>query len=282
MTAAIGQLTTGWEPDVAVGDTIVRRYLFHFASLCDAFAKAGGGRTMKSSTLRASDLGRPAGYWNAATLLQPPSDWRTTLDEVDAFFAGGTGEAMLWSAWPTPDLRERGWRLSGHPPLLIRPPATQVGLPSIADPDVRTVRTAAELARWERTVIEAYPIPRLAGALPGALAAPALLDDDRLRFLTAHLEGHAVSAAVSFVEHGVGSLAFGATVPAARRRGLWQQLAVARIRTMPQLWVAGVFSDFSRPGGERLGFVPVQRFTLWVRDRGPREPERSDNRKESR
>jgi hypothetical protein len=123
MTAAIEQLTTGWEPDLPVGDTMVRRYLFHFASLCNAFATAAGGRTMESSALGASDLGHPSGYWNAATLLQPPSDWQATLDEVEAFFAGGTGEAMLWSAWPTPDLRERGWHLSGHPPLLIRPPA---------------------------------------------------------------------------------------------------------------------------------------------------------------
>jgi hypothetical protein len=38
---------------------------------------------------------------------------------------------------------------------------------------------------------------------------------------------------------------------------------------MPDLWVTGVFSDFSRLGAERLGFVPVQRFTLWVCDRGP-------------
>jgi hypothetical protein len=101
------------------------------------------------------------------------------------------------------------------------------------------------------------------------MAGPSLLDDMRLRFLTAHLDGQVVSAAASFVDHGVGSLAFGATLPRARRRGLWQQLAVARIRTMPDLWVTGVFSDFSRPGAERLGFVPIERFTLWVRDRPP-------------
>ena len=86
--------------------------------------------------------------------------------------------------------------------------------------------------------------------------------------MTGHLDHEIVSAAIAFVDHGLGSLAFGTTQPGARRRGLWQQLAVARIRTMPDLWVAGVFSDLSRPGAERLGFVPVQRFTLWVRDRG--------------
>ena len=280
MAAAIEQLSTGWEPEVPVADTMVRRFLFHHASLCDAFATAAGGRTVESAALRAADLGRPGGYWNAATLLRPPSDWQATLDEVEAFFAGGTGEAMLWSAWPTPDLRERGWRLSGHPPLLIRPPATQVALPSVTGADLRTVRDVTELAEWERTAIEGYPLPALIGARPGALAGPSLLDDNRLRFLTAHLDGRVVSAAASFVEHGVGSLAFGATLPTARRRGLWQELAIARIRTMPDLWITGVFSDFSRPGAERLGFVPVQRFTLWVRDRGPAptRPHREESR----
>jgi hypothetical protein len=95
MTAAIDQLSTGWDPDVPVGDTMVRRYLFHFASLCDAFATAAGGRTVESAALRASDLGHPGGYWNAATLLQPPTDWQATLDEVEAFFPrDGRGDAV--------------------------------------------------------------------------------------------------------------------------------------------------------------------------------------------
>jgi hypothetical protein len=45
---------------------------------------------------------------NAATLLRPlPFDRAgEVLDEVEGFFDGpGRGEAYLWSAWPTPDLR---------------------------------------------------------------------------------------------------------------------------------------------------------------------------------
>ena len=76
-----------------------------------------------------------------------------------------------------------------------------------------------------------------------------------------------MSAAASFVAHGIGSLAFGATLPAARRRGLWRQLALVRLRAVPDLPVAGVFSDFSRPGAEVLGFLPIVRLTLWVLER---------------
>jgi ribosomal protein S18 acetylase RimI-like enzyme len=267
MTAEAMALTTGWEPDLPVSDTMVRRYLFHNGELCAAFARAAGGHTLDTAAVAAADLRRPSGYWNAATLLEPPTDWDETLDVVEAFFAGGTGEAMLWSPWPTPDLRERGWRLSGHPPLLVRPPARDVPPPAIPVDDVRDVRTADDLNRWERVFVEGYPLPELAGSPPGTMAGPALLDDPRLRLFTAAIDGEPVSAAAMFVAHGIGSLAFGATLPAARRRGLWRQLAVTRLRAAPDVWMAGVFSDFSRPGAEALGFVPILRLTLWVRER---------------
>ncbi len=259
-------LTTGWEPDLPVGDTMLRRYLFHSSELSATFARAAAGSVLETHAMSASDLLHPSGYWNQATLFQPPTDWDQTIDAVESFFAGGTGDAVLWSAWPTPDLRERGWKLSGHPPLLVRPPA---GLPSLdgAIDDVREVSTEPELAAWERVAIDGYPLPELAGAAAGAMASPALLDDPRVRFWTAELEGRPVSAAASFVAHGIGSLAFGTTLPSARRRGLWRQLALARLRTVPDLPVAGVFSDLSRPGAEALGFLPVVRLTLWVLER---------------
>jgi len=260
-------LATGWEPDLPVGDTLLRQHLFHTSELSATFARAAGGRTLDTPAIAAADLGNASGYWNAATLLQPPNNWDETLEAVESFFADGTGEAMLWSAWPTPDLRERGWRLSGHPPLLVRPPSRDLPPPAAAVDDVHEVRNAADLATWERVAVEGYPLPELAGAPPATMADPALLDDPRLRFWTAQVDGRPVSAAAAFVAHGIGSLAFGATVPTARRRGLWRQLAITRLRAMPDLWLAGCFSDFSRPGAEALGFAPILRLTLWVRER---------------
>ena len=80
---------------------------------------------LRRDDLVAADLGRPAAMHNAATLLRPlPFDRPGgVLDEVEGFFdGGGSGEVYLWSAWPTPDLRPRGWVLEGHPPMLLRPP----------------------------------------------------------------------------------------------------------------------------------------------------------------
>ena len=267
MTVKTERLTTGWEPELPAADTLLRQYLLHTSELNATFARAAGGRTLETAAVAAADLRRPSGYWNAATLLQPPDDWDGTLDVVESFFDGGTGEAVFWSPWPTPDLRRRGWRLSGHPPLLVRSPARDVPPPATSTVDVREVESEPELAAWERVAIDGYPLRELADAPPGTMADPALLDDSRVSFWLAYIDGQPVSAAAAFVAHGVGSLAFGATLQAARRRGLWRQLAVARMAAVPDHWLVGAFSDFSRPGAEALGFVPIVRLTLWVRPR---------------
>ena len=267
MDATQERLTTGWEPDVPVEDTLVRRYLFHNVQLCSAFAYAGGGHALETPDVGMADLGRPSPRAAAAAWPRSSSRWDAVLDEIERFYAGGHGEAMLWSAWPTPDLRRRGWRLSGHPPLLFRPPALIVPPPAGAPAAVVRVTDAAELAEWERVAVEGYPMPELVPVRPGAMAAPVLLGDDRLAFWLGHDDGRAVSAAASFASHGIASFALGVTRPEVRRRGHWQALAAARLAAHPDVWVAGVFSDLSRSGAEAIGFVPVQRLTLWILDR---------------
>ena len=71
--------TTGWEHDSAVGDTLLRRYLFHHAALGAAFTLAGGGRTLDADDVSMADLGRPGGFFNGAVLLTPPADWDDVL-----------------------------------------------------------------------------------------------------------------------------------------------------------------------------------------------------------
>ena len=263
------ELATGWESDLPVGDTVIRRYLHHWAAACEAFAVAAGGRAVTTPAYAAADYRRPSGYFNSATLLQPPAEgrWDEVVSAVEEFFAGGHGEALLWSAWPTPDLRPRGWRLEGHPPVLVRPPAAAVPPPAAPDVDVRVVSDTAGLRDWELVAVEGYPMPELEPVVPGVLAAASLLDDHRLGFRVGFEDDRAVSIGTSFVEHGLASLALGVTRPEARRAGHWQRHAIERLWVAPELWTAGVFSDFSRPGAEQLGFVPLQRLTLWALDR---------------
>lgn len=260
-------LATGWEPDTPTDDTMLRRYLLHNADLTSAIARAGGGDVVKDDSFVAADLRRPSGYWNAVTLLSPPQDWEATLDSIEGIAGRGRGTVSLWSAWPTPDLRDRGWRLSGHPPLLLRPPAPVWSAPRSAGRTLARVRNEEALREWERVAIEGYPLDELMDEPPGGVAPPALLDDERFSFWSGLDGDTAVHAAMSFESRGLGSLAFGATLEPYRHRGHWRASAVRRLQSMSPPWSAGVFSDHSRAGAERLGFVPITRLTLWLLER---------------
>jgi hypothetical protein len=267
-SAAVGTayLTSGWEPDLADDDSICLRWLRHFSAQLAAFAEAAGGWVVRDERYLLADHGRPASFFNGAVLLAPWSDdaaFGAVVDEIEARTAGGAGAFSLWSIWPTPDLRARGWELDGHPPLLVRPPAPAVLDGPLPDP----VRTAAELAAWERVVVRGYPMDDLQPFRPGTLAAPALLDDPRLRFWTSSEGGAPVTASAQFVAHGLAGFAMGVTLPAHRRAGHWARHVQLRLALEPDLWHVGVFSDHSRAGAERAGFTPVVRHTLWHRTR---------------
>lgn len=262
-----GHLTTGWEPGLEDDDSLCLRWLRHWSAQIAAFTNAAGGTVVHDDRYLLADTGRPASYFNAAVLLAPcgDTDFSALMDEIEARTAGGTGEVFLWSLWPTPDLRHRGWELEGHPPLMARPPSSP--LPPAAGPEPDRVRSAAELADWERVVVAGYPMTDLQPFRPGVLAAPALLDDPRLRFWTTAVGGTPVTASAQFVAHGVAGFAMAVTLPSHRHTGHWTRHVHVRLAAEPDLWHVGVFSDFSRAGAERAGFVPVVRHTLWRRTR---------------
>jgi hypothetical protein len=258
-------LTTGWEPEVPVGDTLLRQFVHALADSLAGPIQALGGRVARSDALVAADLGRPASYYNGATLLRPPDPggWSPIIDEVERLLLAGpvTGDVYLWSPWGTPDLRRRGWVLEGHPPFLFRPlggslPPAALGL------EVRAVSDAAALAEWERVVVEGYPFDDLAPWRPGVLFDERVLATP-LRLWLGRVGGRPVGAAASYVAHGFHVLALGVVLPEARRRGYWETLLGARLAEHPGLPSGSLFSDLSRPGAERNGYVPITRFTLW-------------------
>ena len=76
------ELVTGWEPEVPVGDTVLRRFVHAWAESLAGPVAAVGGRVQRRDGLVISDLGRPAAYYNGATLLRPPApdEWRMLVD----------------------------------------------------------------------------------------------------------------------------------------------------------------------------------------------------------
>src|SRR5882672_10395951 len=141
MTAASTALTTGWEADLPIADTVLRRFVFAHADRLCRLAACTGGRTESWAGARLVDLASPVPFDNAAVLLRPPTavDLATVAARARSFFPAGRAW-VLFSAWPTPDLSALGLRLVGHPPLMLRPAGPWPAPPACATSSARWAR----------------------------------------------------------------------------------------------------------------------------------------------
>jgi hypothetical protein len=257
-------LETGWLPDTPVTDNLLRQFVFNQAGVNEAVAEGAGGRTRRTDDVLLADAGSPVPYHNQALLTRPLGGaGDPVLDEVEGFFAGVRHAVTLLSMWPTPDLAARGWVAVGHPAMVVRGPGP-VGFAPAPDVELRRVTTADDLATAERVAVEGYPMEDAQGAPPGTLFPPSLLES-AVTVRLGLLAGEPVATGFSSVACGLQNLCLGATLPAARRRGVWEALVWARVGDAPELPAVAFTSDYSRPGFLRMGFLPVTRFTLWLR-----------------
>lgn len=251
-------LVAGWEPTVPVADTFLRRFVRALGRSSAGPVEALGGTVVSTDDFTLTDLGRPAPFHNTVTLLRPVGDPDRLGDELATVLHAGRGTVWLWSAWPVPDLGSWGWRLSGHPPLLLRPPAPVDLPPPPPELEIRPVTDRDGLADWLRVVAVAFP---LLGLAPGGGADPDVLRDPDQRLWVGYVDGRPVSSAAAYHAHGLNLFATGATLPAFRGRGYWRAMVRRRLLDAPDAPAAALFSDHSRGPAERLGFLPLLRFT---------------------
>lgn len=266
MTTTHPDLETGWRPDTPVGDTYLRRYVCNLTTSWLAAADAMEQRTLRSDAFAAADFGRPVGLFNSVTLTQPAldGDLRDVLDGIEAFYDTGTGDVHLWSPWPTPDLSERGWELEGHPPMLLRPPSGPVDVAAPDDLRIVRVTDARGVDDWCRVAVEGFPLEEVMPYRTGDLLDERILRDERWRLFVGYAEDRPVCVGTLFVAYGLGHFFLAVTRPEARGRGYYGAMSRTRMAAVPDLPLAAVFSDMSRPAAEtRLGFLPLTRFTLW-------------------
>ncbi|HUR14350.1 MAG TPA: hypothetical protein VM097_07640 [Mycobacteriales bacterium] len=259
MTTTTRPLENGYLDDTPVQDTVLRRFLHNQADLTALIAEAGGGDVVRRADVVVAAFDTPVVYQNEAVLLRPLTGLDDeVLDLAEAQLAARHG--VLVSAWPTPDLTARGWELVGHPTFVVRGPQ-----PAVADRSVvRRATTPEELAVAERVVAEGYPVPEAQGAPPGFGYPAGVLGSALNVYLGLH-EDEVVATAASYEAHGLLNLCMAATLPAARRHGVWSALAHTRLAQAPHLPAAATTSDYSRKGFEKLGFQPVTRLTMWAR-----------------
>jgi hypothetical protein len=265
-------LETGWLPTTPISDSYLRRFLWNWADACAATARAFDGHILDTDTVRLADAGLPVVFSNCATLIQPLSaeNVEATLGQITAFYAFDdpirSGEVLLVSAWPTGDLRPYGWSLMGHPPIHLMPQGVSA---RSAPPDLRIVRVdSPELLHiWEQTVSRGYPLEGLEDAPAGTLAAPSLLADPHYGAWVGFVENRPVVASAAWAAHGVVNVTLVATVPDARRKGYGEALTWSASHLDPTLPAMLLSSDDGRPVYERMGYLPLQRMTLWFRGR---------------
>ncbi|MEA2686613.1 MAG: hypothetical protein QOE93_1808 [Actinomycetota bacterium] len=263
MTTAV-HLTHGWEPDLAVGDTLLRGFLFAFADRLATMADGVGGRLRRTPEACFADPHSAFVFDNGVVLLQPPgvADIAAVVaDALDFYPPGRTW--ILFSAWPLPDLSSAGLELVGHPPFLLRTPAPFIR----TDPPgsrIVEVTTRQQLADFERVLVEGYPMPEGGAILDHRLLGGAIrlwvgYDD------SPDGEGRAVAVSGAHVAHGLVEVDWVATLPDVRGRGWGAALTGRAVAVEPDLPAVLISSDDGRPVYERLGFLAVHRCTVWAR-----------------
>ena len=265
-------LRSGWEPDMPVEDSLLRRFLINWTDSIEAHGVAQDGRAPRRDDLTAFDLGRPSFGGNVATLLAPlfPADVDEVWTALDAFYGftrgDATGDVWMFSPWPTPDLRPHGWTLVGYQPLMLRPAGGEAP-PDPSGLRIEGVRDAVSPRAFETTMVRGFEARELEGERPGTLFGAGLLDDDRVRLWIGWEDNQPVCAAAVFVAAGINDVTLVGTIPEARRRGYGAALTWRATLADPALPALLIATDEGRAVSERMGYMALFRFTVWLRER---------------
>jgi hypothetical protein len=254
-------LTTGWEPELDAADSIVRGCVLVHASWAITPARSLGRAWRDGPEWAGGHTGDRGALTNLVMLKQPAVDLDRVIGEVDGLLPAGVPYLFV-SPWPTPDLRPFGFGLVGHPPLMYRPwlaPGDEaMGL------EVRSVASDAELAVAERVLIEGYPLPELQPFTPGGLYAPEMVDD-ATRIVVAYDGDEPVATAAAHSAHGVTLVEFVAVLPDARGKGAGAAVTQAATTAFAGQPAALIASDDGQPVYQRLGYLRLERWTVWLR-----------------
>ena len=248
------------------GDNLVLDYARAEAAAFGAMTAAAGGRLLDDDEagLHLRDMGVGTPFGNVALLTRPVADADTpaVIERLRSFYDGHPGGPFLvFSPWRTTDWSASGFVRVGHPPLMFRP----VGEARTTAEGLRVVQVADEdtLADFERTLIEAYPTPEMQPWQRGAMLAPGVLDSN-WRFFVGYEGDTPVATAAGYVSPAVTLVELVSTRPEVRGRGYGAALTAAASVVAPDQPAMLIASDDGRGVYDGLGYLPLQRHTLWL------------------
>lgn len=252
-------LATGWEPDLPAEDSLVRQAVLVHAAWATALPRAAG-RPWRDTASWAGGATTDRGLFTNWVILKQPVDPRGLLGEVHDVIPDGVPYLFV-SPWPTPDLRPFGLGLAGHPPLMARFPKADE--PPVTDLEIRRVDTAAGLADAERVLVEGYPLPELQPWTRATLLDPSLLEN--VAVWVGYDRDTPLATAAAYHHGGVTLVENVAVMPQARGRGAGAAITAAATLHEPGCPAMLIASDDGQPVYERLGFLRLERWTVWVR-----------------
>lgn len=259
-------LEDGLDPRTPDGDNVVLDFARAEARAFADLVRTNGGHVLDDDEagLHLRDLRSGSPFGNPALLTRPvgPSGTMDVIERMQAFYlAREGGPFLVFSPWPTTDWSDHGFVAVGHPPLMLRPPGGHTG--AVDGLDIVRVAERRTLEDFERTLVEAYPVPELQPWAAGGLLGPDLLDTPWVP-LVGYLGGEAVATAAAYVAPTLTLVELVSTREEYRGRGIGVAVTAAASTADPGRPAMLISSDDGRGVYAGLGFLPLQRYTLWL------------------
>lgn len=224
----------------------------------DACLSSLGTRTHRSDQMWVCEEDAPFIYLTAITLNQELTDQRSAIERLASERKGAIAVCDCWSGL---DLHDLGFEVFEEEAWYVRLPD---GSPK-GSRDVERVTAPDALAEFEKANTDGFETHELHELGPYGVYGKGVLEDSRMHFFVRRVGGRVVSGSIACVSAGVVGVYAVATVPHSRRRGFGEQVTWAAVLSEPSLPAILQPSHEGLALYRRMGFVPLDRYTKWLR-----------------